>query len=266
MARRLPLGVEERQLAVVATRTVVLWWLTASSRRSSVPGRGQVGTAPGPCRCAAGGWGSTRSWSRGRRARPGRRRRASARTAAGARPSAGSSPASRCSRSQCAPSRRRCPRWPSASCPRRARAGSRPGRRRARLSSPRSRAASNPCPARSGVTRSRVGPRDAAVAPVDVDERQAGLDAQQHQRLLAERPDAVPLPGVQHGVKHGQGVVGRDRDLVAEVAGVAGAGHGDRRVADLGRGVREVAERLGLRGEGGEHGVATAAPAPRGSP
>ena len=144
------------------------------------------------------------------------------------------------------------PTWPSARSRRRARGGWRRARRRRGR---RRDAAEHP--AQAELLRRDplvVGEGEPAVVPLDVDQRQAGLDPQHHQRLLAERPDAVAAPGLEHRVEHVERLLGLDRDLEAEVAGVAGAGQGDRRGADLGLGVLEEGERLGLRHQGGQHG------------
>ena len=55
-----------------------------------------------------------------------------------------------------------------------------------------------------------VGEREPAVVPLDVDQRQAGLDAQHHQRLLAERPEAVAASGLEHRVEDVERVLGLD--------------------------------------------------------
>jgi hypothetical protein len=96
--------------------------------------------------------------------------------------------------------------------------------------------------------------RQPSVLPLDVDEREAGLDAQGHQRLLPERADAVGGSGLEHRVEHGDCALGPDRDLEAEVSGIAGARQSHRRVGHLGGHMLEVGQRLGLGHQGSEHG------------
>jgi hypothetical protein len=89
--------------------------------------------------------------------------------------------------------------------------------------------------------------------PLDVDQRQAGLDAQHHQRLFAEGPDAVVLPGFEHSVEYVERLVGLDRDLEPEVAGVAGARQCHRRRFHFCLCVLEVREGVRLGHQRGQH-------------
>ena len=98
-----------------------------------------------------------------------------------------------------------------------------------------------------------VGPGRAAVLPLGAGERQAGLDAQHHQRLLAERPEPVRPAGLEDGVQDLHRVVGRDGQLEAQVAGVAGARHHDRDRRELGLGEPEVRQVGDLGHQPGEH-------------
>ena len=98
-----------------------------------------------------------------------------------------------------------------------------------------------------------VGPGRAAVLPLHAGERQPGLDAQRHQGLLAERSQPVGPAGLEDGVEHGERVVGRDGQLEAEVAGVAGAGHDDRDRGQLGLGEPEVGQAVDLGHQSGQH-------------
>ena len=127
-----------------------------------------------------------------------------------------------------AASRRRCRRWPSATSSSASSRRIAVARRRTARSSSATPRSIQPMPSSVGVTRSWSVNAEPAVAPLDVDERQAGLDAQHHQRLLAERADAVAATRVEDRVEHVDRVLGLDRDLEAEVAGVAGAGQRHR--------------------------------------
>ena len=70
MSGRLSRGVEERAAGSRRRATVSYWWLIVSSRLTLRPGLGEVGTAPGPSRCAAAASASTSGWWRSRPARP----------------------------------------------------------------------------------------------------------------------------------------------------------------------------------------------------
>ena len=99
-----------------------------------------------------------------------------------------------------------------------------------------------------------VGEGGPAVVPLDVDEREAGLDAQHHQRLLPEGAYAVAATRVEDRVEHVDRLVGLDGDLEPEVTGVAGAGEGHRRGPELGVGEPEERQRVGLGHQRREHG------------
>ena len=79
-----------------------------------------------------------------------------------------------------------------------------------------------------------VGEGVAGRGELDVDQGQPGLDPQHQQGVLAERAEALPVAGLDELVEDAERVVGLDEHLVAQVAGVAGAGDRDRGAADLG--------------------------------
>ena len=185
-------------------------WLMAISRCTSVPGAARLGSHPGDADVALQHRGVDEA---GARSRPACRRPSSAvvqhrlvgqrvlalRRAAGRRRGrAGPSP----------PSRRRCRRSPSATSVQQLAPDRVASRRTAR--SPSRDAPQHPAqPELLGRDPVGVGEREPAVVPLDVDQRQPGLDAQHHQRLLAERPDAVAAAGVEHRVEHVERVVRR---------------------------------------------------------
>ena len=141
--------------------------------------------------------------ARRRRRAPSTRRAAGARTWAGTgrrRGTAGPSP----------PSRRRSPVVSQRDVPSTSsrRIASDPTKRREPSRTPRS---IQPKPSSLGVTQSASLNASRAVLPLDVDQGEPGLDAQRHQGLLAERPDAVVAPRLQHGVEHRDRVVRRAR-------------------------------------------------------
>ena len=71
---------------------------------------------------------------------------------------------------------------------------------------------------------------------------EARLDAGHQEGFLAEREEVVALARLDDRVEHLERVVGVDEDLVAEVAGVAGARDGDGGLGDLHVGDAEEAE------------------------
>ena len=67
------------------------------------------------------------------------------------------------------------------------------------------------------------------VAELVAGEDQAGLDAHHVERFEAERHQPVRLARLPDGVEHGERVLRMAEDLVAELAGIAGARDDDRR-------------------------------------
>src|SRR2546430_1306802 len=80
----------------------------------------------------------------------------------------------------------------------------------------------------------------AAAAEIDVDEEQAGLDARDIERQHAGRLQIERRPGPHQRVPHRERARPRDPDLVAEVAGVAGARNVDRHARDLAAGHTKI--------------------------
>ena len=244
------------------TRTVVLWWATASSSRSSVPAAAEVGAHPRDADVPL----QDRRVDEARAVadlvavvveRSSTRRAAGARTWAGTgrrRGRAGPSP----------PSRRRC-RWsPTATYRRAARAGSprSPTNRRDPSRTPRS---IQPKPSSLGVTLSAsLNASRASCHSMSISASPASMRSV----ISASSPNGRmpwPRPGLEDGVEHVDRAVLGHGQLEAEVAGVAGPGQRHRGVGHLRRHVVEVAERLGLRHQGASARRATAAPGRRAS-
>ena len=222
-----------RGIFAVRAATVVLRWLTASSRCTSVPGRRESGSHPGQADVAledggvheAGGVADL-----GCRRRPGVARvvqhrlvgeRVLVLRAAAGRRRGGAGPS--------APSPRRCRRSPSATCRRRARGGSRRGPMKGRVSSSMPRSI-QPMPSSVGVTRSWSVKTSRLLCHST---SMSGSPASMRSIISASSPNGRmlwPCPASSTASSTVDGVVGLDGELEAEVTGVAGAGHGDRGV------------------------------------
>ena len=103
--------------------------------------------------------------------------------------------------------------------------------------------------------------RLARAEEVHVDEQQAGFDARDIEREQARRPQAEGGPDARERVPHRAGVVTVHPDLIAEVAGVAGARDLDGAAGDPARRHAKVLEMVDVGfGRGAEERAADVGP------